>query len=262
MTVIAERRKISRNKLWVLFALGLGLLAGLACAGKGVKSEPTADELFARGMKAFQGRKVWGFINTRDYTQASTLFQEFLDKYPYSRFAPEAQLRLADSFFALEEYDSAVLVYDEFQKLRPSHPDIPYVLYQLGQCFFRQVLSIDRDQAAVISAQKWFEELVRRYPESKWMAEAQEKIRKCRADLARREIYVGEFYYRRGDYFSALDRFRNVLALYPDSGLGDQALYYSYRCYQAVPDPAKARETLESLRGAYPGSKFLQKLKD
>ena len=262
MAVMTWKGKISRDKLWVLIALELGLLAGLACAEKGVKSGPTADDLFARGMKAFQGRKVWGFINTRDYTQASTLFQEFLDKYPYSRFAPEAQLRLADSYFFLGEYDSAVLVYDEFQKLRPSHAEIPYVLYQLGECFFRQVLSVDRDQAAVLSAQKWFEELIRRYPESQWMAEAGKKSRKCREDLARREIYVGEFYYRRGDYFSALDRFRNVLTLYPDSGLGDQALYDSYRCFRALGDQEQAREALESLRSSYPGSPFLRKLKE
>lgn len=244
----------------MVLVLVASMVAGTGCAKKSIRREPTAEELFQKGMKAFTGGKALGFISTRDYHQSALIFQELLDKYPYSRHAPAAQLRLADSYFFVKEYESAILVYDEFQRLRPSHSEVPYVLFQLGECYFRQILSIDRDQSAVINAQRWFEKLVGRFPDDRHTKEAKEKIRECQTRLAEREIYVGKFYFRRGDFFSALDRFEKVVHVYPNAGLTDRALYYAGQCYRKLRNDEKADEAFQRLEEDFPDSPLRKKI--
>lgn len=258
--MVSERKgamkRVSPGLITGLCVIGC-MIAGIGCAQKAARTESTAEDLFRKGMRAYTGGKALGIISTRDYHQAAAIFQELLDKYPYSRYAPEAHLRLADSYFHLKEYESAILIYDEFQRLRPSHPEVPYALFQLGECYFRQILSIDRDQSAVINAQRWFEKLVSRFPESRYASEAGKKISECRTRLAERELYVGKFYLKRGDYFSALERFERVMSSYPHAGLTDRALYYAGRCYRKLRNKDKADEMFRRLQEDYPDSSLV-----
>ena len=134
------------------------------------------------------------------------------------------------------------------------------MLFQLGECYFRQILSIDRDQSAVINAQRWFEKLVGRFPDDRHTKEAKEKIRECQTRLAEREIYVGKFYFRRGDFFSALDRFEKVVHVYPNAGLTDRALYYAGQCYRKLRNDEKAEEAFQRLEEDFPDSPLRKKI--
>ena len=102
------------------------------------------------------------------YKAATETFEKIRDRYPYSKYAVEAELKLADSLYKRKLYDEAFDAYDEFEKLHPKNTDIPYVVYQKGMCHFSQVRSVDRDQSHTLKARDEFERLVKRFPKSKY----------------------------------------------------------------------------------------------
>lgn len=164
------------------------------------------------------------------YTAASEAFQNLKDRYPYSKFAVAAEIKLADSLYKRELYDEAYEAYDEFERLHPKHPTIPYVIYQKGMCHFVQVSTIDRDQSHTYQAKESFERLVNMFPNSEYVNRARRKIRECYIYLAEYELYVGHYYYKMKKYRSAMGRYRYLIENYPDLGQYKEALEYMSKC--------------------------------
>ena len=86
------------------------------------------------------------------FYNASYHFQMVKDRYPYSRYAITAKLKLADAFYQAEAYEEAFQAYDEFERLHPKNQNIPYVIYQKGMSFFQQMTTTDRDQSSTMRA--------------------------------------------------------------------------------------------------------------
>lgn len=183
----------------------------------GEEEEPTASELMS------EGRKNLGKGN---YEKATEAFQKIKDRYPYSKFAVEAELKMADAYYAIEEFEEAYDAYDEFQRLHPKNKNIPYVIYQKGMCHFEQVTTIDRDQSHTLQARDEFERLIRKFPRDEHANLARKKIRKCLVYLSEYELYVGHFYYKKGFYRAAMARYSYIIQNYPDMGQYHEALEY------------------------------------
>ncbi|MBF0099316.1 MAG: outer membrane protein assembly factor BamD [Desulfobacterales bacterium] len=183
------------------------LMQLLACSMFQSKPEKNADELANDGLKAFQKKQ---------YTTAIENFEKIKDWYPFSQYAPLAELKIADSYFELSEYDKAIVAYEEFENLHPRNEYIPYVIYQIGQCYFEQIKSIDRDQSVSQKALSLFKRLVKQYPESEYADQAKPKINTCTKNLAEHELYVGLFYFKTNHYKAALKRFEMIISDYPE----------------------------------------------
>jgi outer membrane protein assembly factor BamD len=168
------------------------------------------------------------------YTAASEAFQNIKDRYPYSKYAVAAEIKLADSLYKRELYDEAYDAYDEFERLHPKHPTIPYVIYQKGMCHFIQVSTIDRDQSHTYQANQAFERLVKRFPRSEYVNRARRKIRECYIYLAEYELYVGHYYYKMKKYRTAMSRYRYLIENYPDLGQYKEALEYMSKCQEQL----------------------------
>jgi outer membrane protein assembly factor BamD len=191
-----------------LFCLFLWLSAGLTgCAL--FKEDRIGDpqQLASEGMQQFEDK---------DYSQAIKTFTALKERYPYSRYAILAELKLADAYFYREEYPDAISAYESFARLHPKNEAMPYVLYQTGESYYRQILTIDRDQTPTHQAILAFERLLESYPNSNHIAETKAKIRTCRQRLAEHELYVGRFYYKSKYYRAALGRLEGVLSDYRD----------------------------------------------
>jgi outer membrane protein assembly factor BamD len=223
----------------------------LSCAGKN-KPQPAAPKdptvLYTEGMVLF---------NKGKYKEAIGVFTRLKDYFPSDElYAPKADLRIADSHCFRKEYPEAITRYLEFKKQHPFHPDIPYVEYQLGICYYRQVLSKDRDQKATERALTAFENVVANYPDSIFAQKAQEKIIFCRRRLAENELYIARFYLRKHKYAAAEKRASSALEKYPASGVDDQALYYlAFALHKQERNP-EALTPLTLLVGNYPQSEF------
>ena len=168
------------------------------------------------------------------YQSAIDAFEKIRDRYPYSKYAIVAELKLADAMFGKGSYDEAYDAYDEFERLHPTNPRIPYVIYQKGMCHFRQIGTIDRDQSHTIKAKEEFERLIRRFPDDTYARLAQKRLRDCYIELAEHELYVGKFYYKIKKYEAAKGRFLYILRNYPDLGQYHEALKYLSLCEQKL----------------------------
>jgi len=205
------------------------LLVIVLCTGcswfRGEEPEKSPEELMSEGLSAF---------DDGDYTEAVESFQKLKDRYPYSKLAVQAELRLADALFKKKEFEEALEVYREFEKLHPKNKSIPYVVYQQGMCNFLRMNSIDRDQTSTKRALKEFERLRREFPTNSFSLQAQRKIRECLINLAEYEFYVGHFYFKAGHYLAALRRFEYLVTHYPDLGQYGKALIYIAKCKEKL----------------------------
>ena len=165
-----------------------------------------------------------------NYKKAIESFEKLRDWYPFSKFAILAELKIADSHYYLKEYEEAVFAYEEFEGLHPGNEVVPYVIYQIGLCYFEQIDTIDRDQTSSSKALDIFKRLNQQFPENEYALKADEHINICLKNLAEHEFYVGLFYYKSKHYKAALHRFRKVIKNYPDIGIHQKTLKYIALC--------------------------------
>jgi outer membrane protein assembly factor BamD len=177
----------------------------------------TPDGLYKRGAEQYQEGR---------YRKAIESFQRLKEQYPLHGLVVSAEIGIADSYFSDGNYIEAEMTYRDFVSLRPTNENLPYAMYQLGMCHYRQMGAIDQDQAETIKALKEFERLVSRFPDSKFFVLAERQILECRKRLAEKEFYVGNFYFTQGKYKSALGRFETIAREYPGIGLDYKVRYF------------------------------------
>jgi len=216
----------------------LGLFACLLLAPGCSKKKPTfedvppADELYQKGMKQLEGRKILGIVPWVNYSKAIATFQQIVDNYPYSEYEVEAQLRIADAYFDDGRYEEALSYYRDFGDLHPQHAKVPYTILRSALCKYKQIESINRDQTATREALKYLETLLQRFPYSEETREGEVMLYELRGRLARNVMQIGDFYLKRDQFQSAASRYRGLLDDYPGLGLDAEALYKLGLCYE------------------------------
>lgn len=184
-------------------------------------------------------------LETGNYRSAAEKFQELKDRYPYSDYAIDAELKMADAQFRSGEYEAAYMAYDEFERMHPRDRHIPYVIYQKGLSKFEQVNDIDRDQSYSLVAREEFERLIKRFPKDEYANRARRNIRKCLIYLAEYELQVGHFYFKKKEYGAAMERYIYLIQNYPDMGQYYEALEYIGMCKERL---AEIREEGEGAK--------------
>ena len=194
--------------LFCLFALSMGALTGCGVIDAVFMRPPeeTALDLLQAGDAAMQ---------EGDYDEAVSYFSKLKDRYPFSPYASEAELRLADAYFEDERFAAAENAYKEFESLHPGHEDIAYVLYRIGLSNFRQFKSIDLPQDNVTEALRYFRRVAQAYPQESVAEQAEKYIRKCLRFQAEHEIFVADFYWRTERYRSAWKRYSYIIDEFP-----------------------------------------------
>ena len=168
------------------------------------------------------------------YKEAIEYFQKLKDWYPFSKYAILAELKIADSHYHLKQYEEAIYAYEEFEKLHPRNEAIPYVIYQIGLCYYDQIDTIDRDQTPARKALETFQRLYEQFPDDQYARSGSEHIPKCLKSLAGNEYYIGVFYFKSKHYQAALQRFMAVLSNYPDVGYHQKALQFIAKCEASI----------------------------
>ena len=220
-------------------AIASSLLLLLSSGGVGcAKQDPTfeevppADELYSRGMKTLEGRRVLLILPVVDYNKAIESFQTIIDNYPYSEFAVKAELRIADAYFEDGRYDEALSYYRDFGDLHPQHEKLPYTILRSALCHYNQIRSVNRDQTSTREALALLNQLVRSHPFAEQTRRGEELLRELRIRLARNVMETGDFYLKRDEHQAAAQRYRDLLDTYPGLDLDAEALYKLGICYE------------------------------
>lgn len=219
----------------LLFLLLLALAVAPGCGQKkeNIVQEKTADELAEEGLKEF---------TLGNYYLAIETFQKIKDWYPFSNKSILAELKIADSYYFQKLYPQAIAAYEEFASLHPRNESSPYVLFQIGQCYFDQMPTIDRDQTPAQQAYNAYSRLIRQFPETTYLHTTQANMKKCLQNLAWHELYVAEFYLKNNQYKAALKRLKNILNDFPDVGVQHRALQHIALCEQLMNQPPESPE--------------------
>lgn len=206
------------RRLHVSFGVALLVLGiqamNLGCAGKSVEDGDPSN-LYKEAEED---------IGSDHYQLAIDKLKIIKNKYPYSKYAVDASLRLADVYFLQESFTEAALAYETFRDLHPKHPKVPYAMFRIGLSYYNDLPStIARDVTDAQKAQDAFNDYLHRFPSDENVKEAQKDLAAARQTLAEKELYVANFYYKRHFYDSAKGRFEKLLKLYPETGPAQEA---------------------------------------
>lgn len=198
------------------------------------------------------------------YEEAIQKFTDVKNKHPYSKYAVEAELRIADLQYLREAFIEAQNAYQLFKDLHPKHPRSDYVTFRLAMSYFQQLPpTIDRDLSLADKAILYFDEVINSYPKSKYVAESEEKKSEALRMLSERELYVGRFYRVRDFYDSALLRYEYLLKRYPKSADVPYALFGAAYSADKLGQPEKTEQYFSELKDRFSdSSEYRRALRD
>lgn len=146
------------------------------------------------------------------------------NRFPYSKASIEAQLRMADVYFLQEAYPEAAAAYEAFVDLHPKHEKVHYAMFRIAKAYFNDIPSpIARDMSSAQRSLDAYSEFLHRFPAAPEAAEAKQDIAHVRSLLAEKEMYIGDFYFSRGQLKAAKPRYLKVIELYPDTKAAELA---------------------------------------
>lgn len=217
-----------RFAVFLPVALAVALTLGAGCASKN-----PADQ--------FVDRPAENIYNTAmdemargNFNQAVIEFGEVERQHPYSQWAIKAKLMAAYTLYIQNKYDDAISQLDSFIRLHPGNKDIAYAYYLKALCYYERITDVGRDQRVTEEALRALEEVVRRFPDTEYGKDAKRKAVLARDHLAAKELEIGRYYQRRGDYLAAINRFKTVIANYDGTSQVPEALHRLTECYLAL----------------------------
>jgi outer membrane protein assembly factor BamD len=193
------------------------------------------------------------------YTQAAAIFDEVERQHPYSVWARRAQLMSSFSYYAANDHTKSIESARRFLSIHPGNRDAPYALYLIALNYYEQIRDVTRDQGTTRQAMDALNEVIRRYPSSRYAADARLKLDLVRDHLAGHEMEVGRFYQDRRQWLASVMRFRTVIDEYQQTSHVPEALMRLTESYLALGVPEEARRSAAVLGANFPGSSWYQR---
>lgn len=234
-----------------LYPLGLGLVAVLTllagCSTETIDNDSPAEVQYQEGERLLKRDR---------YVEAVERFRVLKSRYPYSKYAALATLKVGDAHFQEESYIEAAAAYKVFRELYPKHEMAAYAQWRIGESHYNEVpSSVDRDLESAQSAIDAYKQLLKEYPADEHAAEAGKKIHELTGKLAEKEQYVADFYYKRELYQAAAGRYATLVDTYSEFGRNREGLYRLAFSYERMGEYRKANDTLDRLDTDFPDGK-------
>lgn len=252
-----------RFKLSVVYA---SLLAACVLGVVGCASTPVDRTLKMTPAQIYAEAK--DEMDNKQWDKAITLLEKLEARAVGTPLAQQAELDKAYSLYKGQEPARSVAAIERFMKLHPASPAIDYALYLKGLVRFnedvgffssltRQDLS-ERDQKAAKESFESFKELIERFPESRYTPDAYLRMNYIVGSLARYEVHVARYYYRRGAYVAAINRAQQAVADYRAVPAVEDALFILYQSYNALGMTQLRDDVKRVLEQNYPQSELLK----
>lgn len=237
------------------WARGLGRVLGACCLSLLLWSCASDDE------PEYIERPVEGLYNSAmdslyvgNYGESARLFDEVERQHPYSVWASKAQVMAAYAYYQSNRYDEAISTLDRFIQLHPGSPDVSYAYYLRAISYYEQISDVGRDQKMTRLALESLEEVVRRFPESRYSRDAILKIDLARDHLGGKHMDIGRYYQGQGEYLAAINRFRMVIQDFQTTTHVPEALHRLVESYLALGVNDEAQATAAVLGHNFPGN--------
>lgn len=216
----------------------------------------SAQQNYERGKKE---------LEEKDWVAAAKYFSFIKARFPYSKYAVLAELRIADAEFGAEHYLQAIDSYKLFIKFHPTHKMVldGYANFRIGEAYTKLLAgdfwllppSYEKDQSATTDAARELRSFLKKFPDSPYRKKADDLARKVSIRLAKHEWYVANFYWDRGKSMGTVLRLRRLLDRYAGVGYDGDALWLLGKAYLKAKMPDRARKSWQKLVDEHPKHK-------
>jgi outer membrane protein assembly factor BamD len=210
-----------------------------------VKPTIPAEQLYNEGL---------AYIDKKEFDGAAKRFGELDKAYPFSVWSQRALLMQTYANFEARNYDDAIAAGKRYLGLHPASPEAAYAAYLVGQSYYNQIPDTTRDQERSEKALLAFQEVVQRWPQSEYAADAKFKLNVVKDQLAGREMNVGRYYLKKRNYPAAINRFRVVVAQFQQTNQIEEALARLTEAYLALGVIGEAETAAAVLGHNFPDS--------
>ncbi|HEY6966983.1 MAG TPA: outer membrane protein assembly factor BamD [Burkholderiales bacterium] len=248
-----------------VLALLLAAAAALLLPACGILSTEKDETVGWSAQKLYGESK--SAMADKSYEKAIKYLEKLEARYPYGRFAQQAQIDIAYAYYKNGDRAQAIAACDRFIKLYPNHANIDYAYYLKGLINFNEnqgLMSLidspdmtERDSKGTRESFDAFKELVMRYPDSKYAEDARARMRYLVNSLAQYEVHVARYYMKRGAYVAAANRAQFAVKNYPQAPALEEAVFIMVKAYDALGMTDLRDASDRVMRKNFPESKYL-----
>jgi len=244
------------SSILALLALLLVAAGSAGCGddkGKNVKYQLTAKQNYEKGLKE---------LKDENFAEAIKYFTFVKTRFPFSRYATLAELRVADAHLARGRYVEAIDAFRQFMKFHPTHEmtENGYAHYKICECYYKQIPdewflsppAFEKDQTSTREALKEYDLFLAKYPDSKYVKDARKQRTISLRKIIDHELYVARFYLSRNKPKGTALRLRGVLEQFPGSGNEPEIMILLGQTYLQMEQIDKARDTFKRLIEEHP----------
>ena len=195
-------------------------------------------------------------LEAGEFKNSAKAFNEVDRQHPYSIWATKAQLMSGYSFYQNNDYDEAIIALDRFISIHPANKDVPYAYYLKALCYYEQISDIGRDQKMTQLSLKALQEVMARFPSSKYSRDAAVKIDLTLDHLAGKQMEIGRYYENQGLHLGAINRYKKVVDNFQTTTHVPEALHRLTESYLALGLVDQAKKTASVLGHNFPGSEW------
>ena len=164
-------------------------------------------------------------LKSGDVLYAAKKFNEAEILFPQSEWAPKSALMAAYSYYTQDYYGDAIAELKRFLRVYPLNKNLDYVHYLLGVSYYEQIVDEKKDLQSIINAKKYFEIVIKNYPNTNYALDAEYKIELVKDTLAAKEMYIGRYYFDKKKWIPAINRFKTVINDYDTTLYAEEALH-------------------------------------
>jgi outer membrane protein assembly factor BamD len=234
-------------KRLLLILVAFAVLPAAACS---LRQKPTGEDYYAQAQLNFA---------TKEYKAAIENYQMVIDKYPFSPYAEDAEMKIGLAYYQQKDYAEAIGALDDFERMHPTSKNLELVTYYIGLSYYDQIGREDQDQGKTVAALKRFQELEQRFPEGDFAELAHDKVLVCREMLARNQMIVGNYYYKRANFRAAESRFAELLQKYPETPVAPDALFELGISLEKEGKRYSAAQAFAAVKKHFPDSNYAKK---
>jgi len=235
----------------ILLILSIALVAG--CANKHEEKPKSGAQ------REYEAAR--NLVEKGSYDLVSMNLEKFSAKYPYSKYAAQAEQLRMYAAYKDEQFILSETLSKKFIERHPANANLDYAKYMLAMSFYKQRSAAEKDSTMNQSAIDAFKRLLKEHPDSAYAKDGQSRLQSLYNTLAKHELNIGKYYFNKDRFVAAANRFQEVVRLYQTAPAIEESLYYLAASYANMDMSKDARQTAQLLRHNYPNSAWSAKAK-
>ena len=214
---------------------------------EGESLETQMIEAYNAGVQAMEQGDI--LYATKKFNEAELLF-------PQSEWAPKASLMASYSYWKGAYYSNSVNELKRFIKLYPQNENLSYAYYLLAMNFYESIVDEKKDLKPLTEAKKYFNIVIKQYPESDYALDGKYKLELIDEMLAAKEIYIARHYIKKEKWIAAINRLKIIISDYDTTIYVEEALHRLVEVYYIIGLEEESKKYAKTLGYNYQSSEW------